>query len=104
MGENLDLFFDDNNEEQGGCDREIKKKVSVVAGVKIHPIVELDECKIEIKCCGPLVRRDKRKHSKKRKRCEFIVEQKLCVNIPIHFDAETEVIPLGIVCNPDMCD
>jgi hypothetical protein len=105
-----ELVFVDRDEENGGCTRTIEKKVSVAAQVQIKPSVHVTESDVEIECCGPAVvkrLRKRKKHGKKKSprekqpkadKCKFIVQQDLCVHVPIQFDAEAEARPLGIVC------
>lgn len=100
--------YEDNNrckkEEEPGCSKVIKKDVSLVANVKVKPIVHIPEHEIEVKCVGPVHLTECKKHSVKHE-CEFCIKQDLFLRIPVHFDAETEVKEKGIVCHPEEhCD
>lgn len=99
--------YEDKNrckkEEEEGCSKLIKKEVSLVAKVKVKPIVCIPEHDIEVKCVGPVHLGECKKHSIKNE-CEFCIKQDLYLRIPVHFDAETEVKEKGIVCHEDHCD
>jgi hypothetical protein len=102
MGTDKNRKDSDKNSNNGdGCTRMIKKMVSVAALVKVKPSVSVEESDVVIECCGPLtVSKHKKKKRSKKDVCDFIVKQNICVRIPVHFEADAEVNPLGIICDP----
>jgi len=84
--------------KEDGCHKIIKKEVSLVAQVKVKPIICIPE--IEVKCIGPVHLVECKKHEIK-KECEFCIKQDLTLRIPVRFDADTEVKEQGIVCHPE---
>jgi hypothetical protein len=81
-------------------DKIIKKDVSIVAKIKVKPIICIDEKDIEVKCIGHLRLSNCKKYHIEDK-CEFCIKQDLTLRIPVRFDAETEVKDKGIVCHPE---
>jgi hypothetical protein len=84
--------------EEDGCSKIINKEVSLVAMVKVKPIICVRD--IDVKCVGHAHIFECKKHSIK-KECEFCIKQDLTIRIPVHFDAETEVENQGIVCHSE---
>lgn len=84
--------------EESGCCKLIKKDVSLVAMVKVKPIICVRD--IEVKCVGHVHLEECKKHNIK-KECEFCIKQDMTLRIPVRFDAETEVKDQGIVCHPE---
>lgn len=91
------------------CTKILEKKVIVTAQVTVKPRVILLEPDTD--CCEPTkVTKLNKRHSCK-KRCvdknkyKFVVEQELCLRIPLQFNAEIDVEKQGIVCdiNPEHC-
>ncbi|WP_100332179.1 hypothetical protein [Bacillus xiapuensis] len=92
------------NEE---CTQFVDKKIVVEAFVTVQPRVYMSDPEIE--CCKPQERQElphtKKHHHKKKaaekSQCKFVVEQELCLRIPLHFDAEVEIDQQGILCRID---
>ncbi|MDF2557904.1 MAG: hypothetical protein K0R71_1732 [Bacillales bacterium] len=90
--------------DDGGCSRVIWKDVSLVANVKVMPVICINENDIEAKCVGHVhLSECKKQHIKEE--CEFCIKQDVTLRIPVHFDADTEVEEKGIVCHfEEPCD
>jgi len=87
-------------DEDFNKDKIIKKDVSLVAKVKVKPIIHIDEKEIEAKCIGYVHLSECKKHHIKEV-CEFCIKQDLTLRIPVHFDVETDVRDKGIVCHSE---
>ena len=79
-------------------DKSIKKDVSLVAMIKVKPIIRIVEKEIEAKCVGCVHLSECKKHHIKEV-CEFCIKQDLTLRIPVHFDVETDVKDKGIICH-----
>lgn len=91
-------------DEVEDCSKIIKKDVSLVAKVKVKPIIHIDEKDIEVKCVGHVHLSECKKHHIEDS-CEFCIKQDVTIRIPVHFDAETEVKDKGIICHSEEhCD
>lgn len=81
---------------QGVCKNVVHEDVSLSAKVMIDPIVDIGP--ISTHCLTkPEIIPCECKHDSKRT-CSFIVRQRICVEVPIAFGADTIANPLGIVC------
>jgi len=82
-----------------GCDRTVSKEVCVEADVTIRPTVD---ARTPIVNCvgGPSLRSCAAQGfiPSETGTCTFSVSQVLCVNVPIHFDAEARVVRGTVAC------
>ena len=80
-----------------------RQTIDICVPIEVHPFAKVGE--ITVKCCDdPIVKEDEEDEDK----CSFIIKQKICIEVPIEFGAETETgdtfIDCGKASSEDDCE
>lgn len=96
----LDDFEKGITRPMEGCPAIGRQDVSVCVPVEVKPFADVG--KVKTKCIGkPMVDRDCDCEGKKKASCKFTITQKIAVDVPVIFGANTEVGEARIDCDCD---